>query len=73
CIGYNKEHQNVHTNNYVESWHRTLKQVYLPSLRSERVDVLVWILMEQVLPDVMDDHVRTLQHFQSRRMTLAER
>ncbi|SAL98737.1 hypothetical protein [Absidia glauca] len=36
----------VRTNNYVESWHRTLKEVYLQNLRTQRVDVLLYILME---------------------------
>jgi hypothetical protein len=47
--------------------------VYLPSLRSERVDVLVWVLFEQVLPDVMAEHARTMINMRGRSLTVAER
>ncbi|KAI8139858.1 hypothetical protein BJV82DRAFT_483312, partial [Fennellomyces sp. T-0311] len=48
----------INTNNHVESWHRTLKETYLGKLRRQRADVLVYILWENVLPDVMTSHVQ---------------
>ncbi|KAI7851459.1 hypothetical protein BDC45DRAFT_210863 [Circinella umbellata] len=55
------------------SWHRHLKEVYLPSLRRQRVDVLVYILWSLVLPDLMQDHLCTVAKFKLRRMNKAER
>ncbi|KAI7858895.1 hypothetical protein BDC45DRAFT_433380, partial [Circinella umbellata] len=66
-------HHHVNTNNYIESWHRHLKEVYLPSLRRQRVGVLVYILRSLVLPDLMQDHLCTVAKFKLRRMNKAER
>ncbi|KAI7849150.1 hypothetical protein BDC45DRAFT_521297, partial [Circinella umbellata] len=41
---WRNHYHHVNTNNYIETWHRQLKEVYLPSLRRQRVDVLVYIL-----------------------------
>ncbi|KAI9253498.1 hypothetical protein BDA99DRAFT_413085, partial [Phascolomyces articulosus] len=66
-------HYHINTNNYVESWHRHLKEIYLTSLHRQRVDVLVYILWGLVLPDVMQDHVCTIARFKLRSMNRAER
>ncbi|KAI9004851.1 hypothetical protein CLU79DRAFT_782347 [Phycomyces nitens] len=63
----------ISTNNYVESWHRHLKEVYLPTMRTQREDVLVYILWNLVLPDYMKDHVRTMARLQRRILNKAER
>ncbi|KAG2216419.1 hypothetical protein INT45_001376 [Circinella minor] len=68
-----KRHHHVNTNNYIETWHRQLKEVYLPSLRRQRVDVLVYILWSLVLPDLIQDHLCTVAKFRLRRMNKAER
>jgi hypothetical protein len=57
----------------VESWHRTLKKVYLKNLRTQRVDVLVHVLFEMVIPDYMADYVKTGALFQSGTLTAAEK
>ncbi|KAI9275441.1 hypothetical protein BDA99DRAFT_532409 [Phascolomyces articulosus] len=53
-------HSHINTNNYVESWHRTLKEVYLGKLKQQRADVLVHILRDNVLPDFMTTHAQVL-------------
>ena len=60
------------TNNYIESWHRCLKKVYIPTLRKQRLDVLVYTLWTAVLPDIMMDHVRVLNRMERRTWTKAE-
>ena len=50
-----------------------MKEVYLPSLRRQRVDVLVYILWGLILPDLMQDHLRTVAKFRLRTMNKAER
>ncbi|KAI8136961.1 hypothetical protein BJV82DRAFT_561680 [Fennellomyces sp. T-0311] len=55
----------INTNNYVESWHRTLKEAYLGKLKRQRADVLVHILWDNVLPDVMADHVQARLELQA--------
>ena len=49
----------MNTNNYVEAWHRTLKEAYLGKLKRQRADVLVYILWDNVLNDIMAEHVQT--------------
>lgn len=49
----------IDTNNMQESYHRMLKEVYLSTLKKQRVDVLVYVLYEILLCDIMDDHIRT--------------
>ena len=49
----------MNTNNYVEAWHRTLKDAYLGKLKRQRADVLVYILWDNVLNDIMSEHVQT--------------
>jgi hypothetical protein len=56
----------------VESWHRCLKEVYLQSSKTQRMDILVYILWDMVLPDVMMDHVKTTTGIQQRRMNRSE-
>ncbi|SAM09393.1 hypothetical protein [Absidia glauca] len=54
-------------------WYRTLKEVYLQKLGSQRVDILVYVLMDMVLPDFMADCVKTGALFQSGGLTIAEK
>lgn len=49
---------NLDTNNYIESWHRHLKEVYMARIKKQRVDVLVYLLWDVVLPDFMQDHLK---------------
>ncbi|KAI7847725.1 hypothetical protein BDC45DRAFT_525163, partial [Circinella umbellata] len=70
---WHNHHHHDNTNNYIETWHRQLKEVYLPSLRRQRVDVLVYILWGLVLPDLMQDHLCTVAKFRLRTMNKAER
>ncbi|KAI7859876.1 hypothetical protein BDC45DRAFT_563909 [Circinella umbellata] len=51
----------------------TSKELTLPSLRRQRVDVLVYILWSLVLSDLMQDHLCTVAKFKLRRMNKAER
>ena len=44
-------HYRIETNNYVESWHNQLKRNYLRFFRRQRVDVLVHVLIDRVVPD----------------------
>lgn len=46
---------NMETNNYVESWHNQLKTTYLNRKRNRRVDRLVYILVNDVLPDYIQN------------------
>ncbi|KAI9310196.1 hypothetical protein BX666DRAFT_1819168, partial [Dichotomocladium elegans] len=57
-------HYHTDTNNYVESWHRLLKEGYLGRMAGQRADVLVHILWDMVLPDFKTDHVRCEFQFQ---------
>lgn len=61
------------TNNYVESWHRCLKNVYIPTLKKERLDVLVYVLWTAVLGDLMTAHVCVSNGLQKRVWTQAEK
>ncbi|KAI8328110.1 hypothetical protein BC941DRAFT_477166 [Chlamydoabsidia padenii] len=65
-------HANINTNNYVESWHRCLKEVYLESSKTQRMDALVYILWNLMLPDVMTDHAKTMNGLQVRRTNKSE-
>ncbi|KAI9318347.1 hypothetical protein BX666DRAFT_1824976, partial [Dichotomocladium elegans] len=64
---------NVHTNNYIESWHRLLKDGYLGKMAGQRVDVLLYILWDMVLPDFKTDHVRCQYQFQTVHRNQADR
>ncbi|VDC04562.1 unnamed protein product [Peniophora sp. CBMAI 1063] len=48
----------IETNNYVESWHSHLKTFYLKLMRRQRVDILLYILSRQVLPDFRREEAR---------------
>jgi hypothetical protein len=41
-------HQGIHTNNYTKSWHRLLKNSYLPASERLRIDKVVQILTDKV-------------------------
>jgi hypothetical protein len=42
-------------------------------MRTQRADILVYVLWELVLPDIMQDHVRMLARFQKKTLNLAEK
>lgn len=44
-------HDGINTNNYIESWHGTLKREYLGTLRRQRPDYLVHLLVDKIVPD----------------------
>jgi len=44
-------HQGIVTNNYTESWHRVLKTRYIPPPERRRLDEVVHVFVEAVLPD----------------------
>ncbi|KAI8350365.1 hypothetical protein BD560DRAFT_310123, partial [Blakeslea trispora] len=46
---------NMETNNYVESWHNQLKTTYLKRKANRRVDRLVYILVNDVEPDYIQN------------------
>jgi hypothetical protein len=50
-----------------------LKEVYLASMKRLRVDVLIYILWELILPDIMQDHLRSAVELRARVLSKAER
>lgn len=52
---------------------RLLKEVYMQRMNRERIDVLIYVLWDMILPDLMQDHLRTVADFQLRKLNLAER
>jgi hypothetical protein len=72
---YNCLQGNFHidTNNYIESWHRHLKEVYLSNMKKLRVDVLLYVLWDLVLPDIMQNHLRSTVELKAKAMSKAER
>ncbi|UZJ54297.1 hypothetical protein CBS101457_003617 [Exobasidium rhododendri] len=44
-------HDGIDTNNYIESWHGRLKTQYLQTLRKQRADYLVHLLVDKIVPD----------------------
>jgi hypothetical protein len=50
-----------------------LKEVYLASMKRLRVDVLVYVLWELVLPDIMQDHLRAAVELRAKSLSKAER
>jgi len=74
------DHQGVHTNNYTESWHRILKTRYLPPPERRRMDEVVQIFRDDVLPSYQRNSARvdlgferqTTNKFQLRAKLLAK-
>lgn len=64
--------QEVHTNNLIESWHNTLKTVYLKSTRKQRTDMLVYMLLNEVLIDLRKKVTQISLGFMPRRTNLVE-
>ncbi|KAI8645901.1 hypothetical protein BD408DRAFT_337905, partial [Parasitella parasitica] len=56
----------IDTNNYIETWHRHLKEVYLTNIKKQRLNVPIYLLRDTVLPDMMQDHLRTTSGIQVR-------
>ncbi|UZJ52506.1 hypothetical protein CBS101457_001826 [Exobasidium rhododendri] len=44
-------HQGIDTNNYIERWHGRLKKRYLGLIRRQRMDYLIHLLVDKILPD----------------------
>jgi hypothetical protein len=53
-----EEHQNMRTNNYIESWHNQLKSVYLKRVKNRRLDRLIFILVNEVENDMKLEEAR---------------
>ncbi|EIE84655.1 hypothetical protein RO3G_09365 [Rhizopus delemar RA 99-880] len=53
-----EEHQNMRTNNYIESWHKQLKSVYLKRIKNRRLDRLIFILVNEVENDMKLEEAR---------------
>ncbi|GAA5950286.1 hypothetical protein JCM10213_003867 [Rhodosporidiobolus nylandii] len=62
----------IHTNNLVEAWHRQLKAFYLGMMRRQRVDFLIHVLAECVLPDYQAMVIKHKLGFSRRRLDKAE-
>jgi hypothetical protein len=62
----------IHTNNYVESWHYQLKFVYLKFMRRQRVDVVVHVLVDRVEPDLWQQSIRVDLNFERARLSQQE-
>ncbi|KZV78403.1 hypothetical protein EXIGLDRAFT_783879 [Exidia glandulosa HHB12029] len=51
-------HYAIDTNNFIESWHSNLKRNYLKLMRRRRLDFIIRVLTQEVVPDFMRAHVR---------------
>ncbi|KAJ7588710.1 hypothetical protein C8J56DRAFT_785384 [Mycena floridula] len=67
-----KAHYKIDTNNYVESWRCQLKLHYLKLMRRQRLDVMLFILTEQVEPDFRCADTQVSLDFSKPRLCLAE-
>ncbi|GAA6044994.1 hypothetical protein JCM8097_002079 [Rhodosporidiobolus ruineniae] len=63
----------IHTNNLIEAWHRDLKVNYLGMMRKQRVDFLIHVLAECVLPDYQRHFLRVKLGFGRRSLDKAEK
>lgn len=63
----------INTNNYIETWHNTLKSGYLGSFRMQRTDVLIHLLLREVLPDFRIKVARVTFGLERRRFSDAEK
>ncbi|WAR61790.1 hypothetical protein PtB15_12B480 [Puccinia triticina] len=60
-------HQGVHTNNYVESWHNILKTKYIPGPERRRIDAVIQIFKDEVLPRYQKEHICVEMGFRKQR------
>jgi hypothetical protein len=51
-------HYNIDTNNFIEGWHSVLKDQYLGKSRGVRIDVLIFLLAEQIERDYHTRHIK---------------
>ncbi|KIJ32606.1 hypothetical protein M422DRAFT_265491 [Sphaerobolus stellatus SS14] len=65
-------HHGVDTNNFIESWHSNLKKNYIGRGRRQRIDYIIHILSQDVVPDYMRAHVRSGLGFRGRHLCEAE-
>ena len=63
----------INTNNYVESWHNTIKSGYLNGLRKQRTDILVHLLLREVLSDFRVKVARVSIGLERRRLSNSEK
>ena len=57
-------HYHIETNNYIEAWHHHFKFYYLKLMQKQRLDIVIQILAECVLPDFCHVDVHTALGFQ---------
>jgi hypothetical protein len=62
----------ITTNNYIESFHHHLKTYYLTHVRKQPVDVLLYVLSDQLLLDMHRADVRTALKLKPPRLCKAE-
>jgi hypothetical protein len=62
----------IRTNNYIESFHHHLKHFYLTHARKQPIDVLLYVLTEQLLPDMQRADLRVSLGFDAPRLSLPE-
>ncbi|KIJ55575.1 hypothetical protein M422DRAFT_240189 [Sphaerobolus stellatus SS14] len=60
------------TNNYIKSWHSNFKHNYLSKIRRQRADFIIRILVEEVEPDCMRNHIHIGLSFNGYRLCKAE-
>ena len=66
-------HYGIDTNNYIESWHSSLKRNYIGrGGKQKRMDFIIRILTQDVEPDYMRAHIRSGLGFRSRKLCKAE-
>ncbi|KAL9935360.1 hypothetical protein V8E36_005708 [Tilletia maclaganii] len=63
-------HRGVDTNNFMESWHNQLKSTYLGLMRKQGVDVFLWLLLRQCVPDYHASELRSDRKAKQRAMDL---
>ncbi|EIM84178.1 uncharacterized protein STEHIDRAFT_112627 [Stereum hirsutum FP-91666 SS1] len=64
---------NINTNNYIESWHLLLKLDYLRLMRKQRVDILIYILVDEVELDLRREEVQITLGFDASRLQKSEK
>lgn len=60
----------INTNNYIETWHNTLKSSYLGRFRKQRTDILIHLVLREVLPDF---RIKVAIGLERRRLSDAEK
>jgi len=66
-------HRGVDTNNFMESWHNQLKSTYLGLMRKQGVDVFLWLLLRQCVPDYHASELRVTLGLQACALSKSDR